>query len=61
VLGALFGAQNIKGDRTELVMMITPKLVSNSQQAMEITGEFRKKMVNVTLDQANKKHYESAE
>ena len=54
VLGALFGAQNIKGDRTELVMLITPKLVANSQQAREITDEFRKKMSNVMLDSANR-------
>ena len=44
VLGALFGAQNIKKDRTELIMMITPKLVSNSLQAREITEEFRKRL-----------------
>ena len=52
MLGALFGAQNKKGDRTELVMLITPRLVANSQQAREITSEFRKKMGNVTLDSA---------
>ncbi len=49
VLGAMFGAQNIKGDRTELVMMITPKLVANSQQAREITDEFRKKVSGLSL------------
>lgn len=54
VLGALFGAQNIKGDRTELVMMITPKLVANSQQAREITDEFRKKVGSVMLDRVKK-------
>lgn len=54
VLGALFGAQNIKDDRTELVMLITPKLVANSQQAGEITSELRKKMRNVKL--SNEKH-----
>ncbi len=52
VLGALFGAQNINHDRTELVMMITPRLVANSQQAREITDEFRKKVSNVTLNHA---------
>jgi general secretion pathway protein D len=54
VLGALFGAQNIKDDRTELVMLITPKLVANSQQAREITDEFRKKMGNVTIEDGKK-------
>jgi len=52
VLGALFGAKNIKDDRTELVMMITPKLVANSQQAREITDEFRKKVGSVMLNRA---------
>jgi len=56
VLGALFGVQNIKNDRTELVMMITPRLVANSQQAREITDEFRKKMSNVTPSQAKKEN-----
>lgn len=44
VLGGLFGAQNIKGDRKELVMMITPHLVSNVSQAKAITEEFRVKV-----------------
>ena len=56
VLGALFGAQNIKDDRTELVMMITPKLVANSQQAREITDEFRKKVGSVMLDRTKKEY-----
>lgn len=56
VLGALFGAQNKKDDRTELVMLITPKLVANSQQAREITSEFRKKMGNVTLGSEKNKN-----
>jgi general secretion pathway protein D len=49
VLGALFGAQNVKDDRTELVMMITPKLVANSQQARELTEEFRKRIGQIEL------------
>ncbi|MHB9101633.1 MAG: type II secretion system protein GspD, partial [Sulfuricella sp.] len=56
VVGALFGAQNIKDDRTELVMMITPKLVANSQQAREITDEFRKKVGSVMLNRAKKEY-----
>ena len=56
VLGGLFGAQNIKDDRTELVMLITPKLVANSQQAREITDEFRKKMSSVMVDNATRKN-----
>ncbi len=51
VLGALFGAQDIKKNRTELLMMITPKLVANSQQSREITEEFRKKVGNTLPNQ----------
>lgn len=54
VLGALFGAQNAKDDRTELVMLITPKLVANSQQAREITDEFRKKVSGLSLKHGKK-------
>jgi general secretion pathway protein D len=56
VLGALFGVQNLKDDRTELVMMITPKLVANSQQSREITDEFRKKVGSVMLNRAKKEY-----
>ena len=54
VMGALFGAQNIKNDRTELVMMITPRLVANSQQSREITDEFRKKVSGLSLNHEQK-------
>jgi len=37
-------------------MLITPRLVANSQQAREITDEFRKKMSNVTPSQAKKEN-----
>ena len=49
LLGALFGVQNVKNDRTELVMLITPKLVANTQQAREITEEFRKRISRIEL------------
>ncbi len=44
ILGALFGAQDYINDRTELVVLITPRVVANSAQAAEVTEEFRKKM-----------------
>lgn len=44
VFGGLFGTQGRKDNRTELVIMITPRVVNNSQQAREVTAEFRKKL-----------------
>ncbi|MFZ3321592.1 MAG: type II secretion system secretin GspD [Usitatibacter sp.] len=44
VLGALFGSQNMHRDRTELVLIVTPRIINNSQQAREVTEELRTKM-----------------
>jgi len=44
VLGSLFGSQNFHRDRTELVLIVTPKIVSNPMQAREVTDELRAKM-----------------
>lgn len=44
VVGALFGAQEYKRDRTELVLLITPKIVSDTTQARDVTRELRDKL-----------------
>lgn len=44
VLGALFGSQRIKRDRTELVLVITPRIISDTSQAREATNELRDKL-----------------
>ena len=44
IIGAAFGAQGWKRDRTELVLVITPKIVSDSAQAREATEELRRKL-----------------
>jgi general secretion pathway protein D len=44
ILGGLFGTQDYTNNRTELVILITPHMVSNSQEAQEVSAEFRKKM-----------------
>ncbi len=44
VLGGLFGNQTNKADRTELVILITPRVVENSIQAEQVTSELRKKL-----------------
>lgn len=44
ILGAVFGAQNFSRNRTELILVITPHIVSDAAQAREATDELRRKM-----------------
>jgi general secretion pathway protein D len=44
ILGAAFGTQKFTKDRTELVLVITPRIVSDSRQAQDASDELRKKM-----------------
>lgn len=41
VLGALFGAQNKTKIRNELVVLITPRVINNPEEASDITREYR--------------------
>lgn len=43
-IGGLFGVQTFSENRTELVLLITPRLVANNQQAHDVSEEFRKKL-----------------
>jgi general secretion pathway protein D len=44
VLGALFGSTEEEMDRTELIVLITPRVVRDSQEADQVTEEIRRKM-----------------
>ena len=44
ILGAAFGTQSIGRKRTELVLVITPRIVSDTAQAREVTEELRRKL-----------------
>jgi general secretion pathway protein D len=44
ILGAAFGSQGFRRTRTELVLIITPRIVSDSRQAQDVTDELRKKL-----------------
>lgn len=44
ILGALLGSQHFTRERTELVLVITPKIVSDTVQAREVTDELRRKL-----------------
>jgi general secretion pathway protein D len=44
LIGGLFGSQSYRKERTELVILITPTVISNSDEASALTEELRKKM-----------------
>jgi general secretion pathway protein D len=44
ILGAAFGTQSFRQNRTELVLVITPRIVSDTTQARDVTEEFRRKL-----------------
>jgi general secretion pathway protein D len=44
ILGAVFGTQSFRRSRTELVLVITPKIISDTSQAREATQELRRKL-----------------
>jgi general secretion pathway protein D len=44
ILGAAFGSQTFTKSRTELILVITPHIVSDAAQAREATEELRRKM-----------------
>ncbi|CDH43924.1 putative General secretion pathway protein D [Candidatus Contendobacter odensis Run_B_J11] len=47
VLGALFGNTEELVDRTELIVLITPRVVRDSQEADQVTEEIKRKMQEV--------------
>jgi general secretion pathway protein D len=44
ILGAAFGTQSFSSVRTELVLVITPRIVNDTTQAREATEELRRKL-----------------
>ena len=44
VLGALFGTTTEQIDRTELIVLITPRVVQGSEEASQVTEEIKRKM-----------------
>jgi general secretion pathway protein D len=47
VLGGLFGGQELKNDRTELVLFITPRVVESEVDIRGAIDDLRKKMDNL--------------
>jgi general secretion pathway protein D len=44
ILGALFGTKSDNQGRTELIVLITPRAVSNGTAALQITDEYRRRL-----------------
>jgi general secretion pathway protein D len=44
LIGALFGTQSVHKERSELVLIITPKIISDTNQARQVTEELRSKL-----------------
>lgn len=47
ILGGLFGKQSRSSERTELILLITPRVANNFNQAKALSDELRKKMGDV--------------
>ena len=43
VLGKLFGSTDKKTDRTELIVLITPRVITNTEEAREMTEEYQRR------------------
>jgi general secretion pathway protein D len=52
VIGALFGNRNDTSARTELIMLLTPRVLANEQEATDVTDVVRRQFQAV-LDRAN--------
>lgn len=47
VLGSLFGTTTQSTDRSELIVLITPRVVENTQEAIQVTDEIKRKMKQI--------------
>lgn len=53
VLGSLFGSKNKEGNKIELVVLITPRVVKSRQDAGLITDEFKRKLSGIYEDDSS--------
>ena len=44
IIGGLFGTQELKNNRTELVLFITPRVVENEQDVRSVIDDLRRRM-----------------
>jgi general secretion pathway protein D len=50
VIGSLFGTTSKNKDKTELVILITPRVVENENHAKAVTDEFKRKLTGIYKD-----------
>jgi general secretion pathway protein D len=50
-IGPLFGNTKKTKNKTELVVLITPRVVGTSQDASLITNEFKRKLTGIYIDE----------
>lgn len=50
LIGPLFGSTVKNNDRTELVLLLTPRVVTNRQDARLVTDEFKRKLTGIYQD-----------
>jgi len=49
VVGGLFGTRNFAADRTELIVLLTPRVVRNQAEATDLTNEIQRKFQAMLL------------
>jgi general secretion pathway protein D len=47
ILGALFGSQDMKNNRTELVLFVTPRVVENTADVRTVINDLRRRMDSI--------------
>jgi general secretion pathway protein D len=52
VLGSLFGTTTTDSKKTELVILITPRIVQDEKNARDVTNEFKRKLTGIYQDVA---------
>lgn len=55
VLGSLFGTTSNSSNKTELVILITPRIVQNEKNARDVTNEFKRKLTGIYQDTSSVK------
>ncbi len=51
LIGPLFGGTTRNNDKTELVVLLTPRVMKSRQDAREITDEFKRKLSGIYIQQ----------
>jgi len=60
-IGPLFGETDKKNNKTELVVLITPRVVGSRQDARLITNEFKRKLSGIYEETIEKKDFNTQE